>query len=192
MQQTVYWKHLALFLFVNGVQTYFDFLHICSLFEIAQGCFNGDVLEWGQPARCSKAGSSHSTSLLQPRHAPRDGNLARIQAPTPAPRPPLPQALLQADFAPDAAALAESNLKGFANTSMVLIETNIHQSASRSDSTSSGKDHSSPADLGTVSWQQPWSSMATGSLLPVLPVPQGKRGHPTTKMFPVVGAPKPR
>lgn len=91
----------------------------------------------------------------------------------PRPRPPLPQALLQADFAPDAAALAESNLKGFANTSMVLIETNIHQSASRSDSTSSGKDHSSPADLGTVSWQQPWSSMATGSLLPVLPVPQG-------------------
>lgn len=184
MQQTVYWKHLALFLFINEVQTYFDFLYICSLFEIAQGCFNGDVSERGLPARCSKA------SRQQPQHVP-------APAPTRSAGwkpgkdsgsyccPPdllFLQAFLQADFAPDAEALAESNLKGFANTSMVLIETNIHQSAPCSESTSSGKDHVSPAGLDTVPRQQCQSRLAAGSLLPALPTLWGSRpGHPPSQ-----------
>lgn len=125
------------------------------------------------PAVQRQAGSSHSTSLLRPRHALRDGNLARIQAPTAAPPDLLfLQAFPQAAFAPDAEALAESNLKGFANTSMVLIETNIHQSAPCSESTSSAKDHVSPAGSDTVPQQQCQSRLATGSLLPALPEPR--------------------
>lgn len=83
------------------------------------------------------------------------------------------QAFLQADFAPDTEALAESNLKGFANTSMVLIETNICQSVPCSESTSSRKDHISPAGSDTVPQQQCQSRLPAGSLLPALPEPWG-------------------
>lgn len=92
------------------------------------------------------------------------------------------QAFLQADFAPDTGALAESNLKGFANISMVLIETNIHQSAPCFESTSSGKDHVSPARSDTVSRQWCQNCLGTGSRLPALPVPRGTSpNHPPSQ-----------
>lgn len=137
--------------------------------------------EQGLPACCSKA------SRQQPQHVPapaptrsagrkpgKDSGSYR--------RPPdllFLQALPQAAFAPDAEALAESNLKGFANTSMVLIETNIHQSAPCSESTSSAKDHLSPAGLDTVPQQQCRSRLAAGSLLPAMPKPRppSQPGH---------------
>lgn len=143
LQQTVYWKHLALFLFINKVQTYFGFLHICSLFEIARGCFNGDVLAQRLPAT-ARSSQRHSSSPFRPRRSAGrkpgkdSGSYCRPQDLL------FLQAFLQAGFSADAEALAESNLKGFANTSMVLIETNIHQSALRSESTSSEKNHIPP------------------------------------------------
>lgn len=153
LQQTVYWKHLALFLFINKVQTYFGFLHICSLFEIARGCFNGDVLAQRLLAT-ARSSQRHSSSPFRPRRSAGrkpgkdSGSYCRPQDLL------FLQAFLQAGFSADAEALAESNLKGFANTSMVLIETNIHQSALRSESTSSEKNHIPPAAWDTVPWQK--------------------------------------
>lgn len=103
------------------------------------------------------------------------------------PPPPQTSSFRKADFPPDTEALAESNLKGFANTSMVLIETNIHQSAPRSESTGSGKDHVSPAGSDAVPRQRWQSRLAAGSLLPALSAPWGTRpGHRGTTP-PVLG-----
>ena len=128
---------------------------------------HGDALtEVFRSGGCSKAGRRQPPHVPAPTPTCSAGRKPGKDSGSCRHPPDLPQAFLQAGSPPDTEALAASNLKGFANTSMVLSETNIRRSAPCSERTSSGKDRVCPAASDTVSRQPCRSCLAAGSLLP--------------------------
>lgn len=184
-QQTVYWQHLALFLFINEVQTCFDFLRICSLFEIAQGSSSGEVWERGQPARGSKAGSSRSTSPRRHRHALRDGNLARIQAPTATARPPSDLLFLLAFCEQTSPQPPQRSLRAISKglqTPAWFLSKQIPTNLRRAPRAAAPGRITSPQLVGRrCHGNKCQSRVATDSLLPALPAPMGHTSWPPSQ-----------